>query len=89
MLFVAYSPLTCSINTSYYYTISVMEKFDQILLSILSDLFVNLAAGWFGAVIIISPTLRLFRRANLIILTADITFAIVSLTFAFTLRKLI
>ena len=64
-------------------------KFDPAFLSVFSDLLVNLSAGWFGVIFIISPTIKRAKRANFLILTVDLIFAIVSLLIAFMLRKFI
>ena len=59
---------------------------DSRLLSVLSDLFINLSAGWFG-IIIISPNFmdkKGFRK--FFILISDLTFAIFCLEVAYILR---
>ncbi|OGG15432.1 hypothetical protein A2875_02375 [Candidatus Gottesmanbacteria bacterium RIFCSPHIGHO2_01_FULL_46_14] len=61
---------------------------DQTLwLTLLSELFVNLAAGWFGAAIVLPASIKSFRKLNLWVLTTNVIFAIVSLWVAFQLRK--
>ncbi|KKU29373.1 MAG: hypothetical protein UX80_C0002G0009 [Candidatus Amesbacteria bacterium GW2011_GWA2_47_11b] len=57
------------------------------LYGILSDLFVNLAAGWFGAVFIVSNFFQLGLPANWLVLTIDIVLGILSLVLALRLRK--
>jgi len=56
-------------------------------LTLLSDLFVNLSAGWFGAAVVLPATMKSLQRINLWVLTTNVVFAIVSLWVAFQLRK--
>lgn len=60
---------------------------DTVLLSTISDLLVNLAAGWFGSifVIVIYPQKRMKKKQ--LILTANLGAAILSLVVAYILRK--
>lgn len=60
---------------------------DPVLLAILSDLSVNLTAGWLGAILIVSPFLKRIGKLNLRILTANLLLAIVFLGIAYLLRK--
>lgn len=54
---------------------------------ILSDLFVNLAAGWLGVVVVILPVTRLKRKIDWFGLTMNIVLATVSLVIAYKLRQ--
>ena len=63
-------------------------RIDAVWAQIISDLFVNLAAGWFGVVLILTPRGNLPRKVNLFVLTVDVTAGIVSLVLAFWLRNL-
>lgn len=56
--------------------------------SILSDLFINLSAGWFGVVIIVPNFSEEKGRKKYIVLTADILFGIVCLLLAYLLKLL-
>ncbi|OGM31030.1 hypothetical protein A2630_03105 [Candidatus Woesebacteria bacterium RIFCSPHIGHO2_01_FULL_44_10] len=62
-------------------------RLNLIWATILSELFVNLSAGWFGAAIIV-PIFFEAQKPNLFILTGDIFAGILSLIIAFLLRKL-
>jgi len=55
---------------------------------ILSDLFINLAAGWFGAAFIVPATAKPSRRVSLWFLTSNMVFSTLFLVLAFKLRKL-
>jgi len=55
---------------------------------IFSDLLVNLAAGWFGAVIIVPNFSGINPPFNLLILTGNVLAGILSLVAAFKLRRL-
>ncbi|MEK7090937.1 MAG: hypothetical protein AAB887_00335 [Patescibacteria group bacterium] len=57
------------------------------LYGVLSDLFVNLAAGWFGAVFIVPNFSQLGLPANWLVLTIDIVLGILSLVLALRLKK--
>lgn len=59
----------------------------SIWLLALSDLFINLAAGWFGAALVIPITGRLPKRLNLWLLTYNASFGTLSLLIAVLLRK--
>ena len=63
-------------------------KLDPLLLTISSELFVNLSAGWFGAILIVPNFASRESPYNLAILTGDILAGISSLVVAFRLRKL-
>jgi len=56
--------------------------------SILSDLFVNLSAGWFGAVLIVPNFTKETGYRRLWMLTANGVLGILSLLLAFKLRNL-
>lgn len=61
---------------------------DRLWLLIISDLFVNLAAGWLGAVFIVPVTSKRPIKVKVGLLTTNLMFAIFSLIAAFELRKL-
>lgn len=63
-----------------------MVKLDPVLLLILSDLFVNLSAAWFGAAFIVPISLRR-KKVKLGVLLLNILFAIISLIVAYILRR--
>ncbi|MBM4401930.1 MAG: hypothetical protein FJ044_01675 [Candidatus Cloacimonetes bacterium] len=63
-------------------------KIDADWFAIFSDLLINLAAGWFGAVIIIPNFAGLNRPLNFLILTVDVIFGMFSLVLAFRFKKL-
>lgn len=54
---------------------------------VLSDLFTNLAAGWFGAALIIPITGKLPKKLNLWLLTYNVGFGTLSLLTAVLFRK--
>ena len=59
----------------------------EVWLEIVSDLFVNLAAGWIGAAFIIPITSKLDKQVSLGLLTMNLVIAIVFLVAAFELRS--
>jgi len=63
------------------------RKIDYLWFLVLSDLFVNLSAGWFGAAFIIPVFSDKPISVNLGILTTDIVLGIVFLILAFRLKK--
>lgn len=63
-----------------------MIKLDPLWFIILSELFINLAAGWFGAAIIVPLTSKR-RKTKWWILPMHIGFGIVSLLISYILRK--
>lgn len=64
-----------------------MAKPDQTWLSILSELLVNLAAGWFGAAFIAPNFIASRADYKPLILLADIALGIVCLLIAHHLRN--
>lgn len=66
-----------------------MNNVDPTVFSIASELFINLAAGWLGVVIIVPNFSGERGVRKWLVLTTDIVFAIVCLTLAFVLRKLL
>lgn len=56
-------------------------------LEVVSELCVNLSAGWIGAAVVIPVTSKLDRKINLGVLTMNLTAAIVFLVLAFELRR--
>lgn len=63
-------------------------KADPVLLVILADLFVSLAAGWFGAALIVPNISRGEPPFNFILLTVNLLAGTFSMMVAFRLRKL-
>lgn len=62
-------------------------RLDPIFLIILSDLFVNLAAGWFGSAFILPITSRKKKFAWWVLLM-HIGFGTISLLVSYILRRL-
>lgn len=62
-------------------------RIDAIWLQIISDLCVNLSAGWIGAAVAIPATSKLNKKVNLGVLTVNLALAIVFLIAAFELRS--
>lgn len=54
----------------------------------MADLLINMAAGWFGAVVIFPNFGGLDDARNILLLTEDLAVGIVSMMFAVRLRKL-
>lgn len=61
---------------------------DPVLLVTLSDLLLNLSAGWFGATLIVIPGLK-EAKLNRFLLTINIGSGSLTLLVAYLLRKLI
>ena len=61
---------------------------DSRWLAIISDLFVNLAAGWLAAAMIVSPYSQMRRRVRWWVLTGNILFATISLVVAYIFKIL-
>lgn len=59
---------------------------DAVWLQIISELCVNLSAGWIGAAVVIPVTSKLDRRVNLGLLTMNLVAATLFLVAAFELR---
>ena len=62
-------------------------RIDPVWVQIVSDLFVNLAAGWLGVVLIVAPRAKMSKHIDWLVLTADMVAGIVSLVVAFGLKK--
>lgn len=62
-------------------------RLSPVWLAVFSDLFVNLSAGWIGAVIIVPNFSKEKGNRRRIILTVDILGAIFCLGTAFVLRR--
>jgi len=60
----------------------------SIWFSVISDLFINLAAGWFGAVIVVPITSQQSEKVKLGLLTTNLLLAILSLVIAFKFKEL-
>lgn len=65
-----------------------MTKPDAAWLSVLSELLVNLAAGWFGAAVIVPQTVPAFSQTSTVVLLVNIGFGVFSLVIAYKLRTL-
>ena len=61
---------------------------DPVFLLVVSDLFVNLSAAWFGAAIVVPLSSRQ-TKLNYWLLTGNTTSGILALVIAFALRKLV
>ena len=64
-----------------------MEVISPVLRSIISDLFVNLSAGWVGAIIITPNFSDATGLKKWVVLTGNLIGVIVSLLIAFSLRN--
>ena len=62
-------------------------RIDPILSSVISDLFVNLSAGWLGAVIIVPTFSKRKGLKKLWVLTFNLGASILSLVIAFFIKK--
>lgn len=60
---------------------------DKAWFSIVSDLLINLSAGWFGAVLIVPNFSEKKGIKRVMVLTTDILFATVCLVGAYILRN--
>ncbi len=65
-----------------------MNPVDPTWWTLLSELSVNIAAGWLGAAFIVPVTSKESPTVNLLMLTTDLVFAILFLVLAFQLRKI-
>lgn len=54
----------------------------------LSELFINLSAGWFGTAFIVPLSTKLPKRVNVLLLTINIGLGIFFLIVSFKLKKL-
>lgn len=63
------------------------EFFTPIRFSILSQLFVNLSAGWFGVVLIIPGVARLDRLGDIAWLTKNVLLGILALVVSLKLAE--
>lgn len=62
--------------------------FNSIWPQLISDLFVNLSAGWFGAALVIPTTSKRPGPINITILTIDIVAGILFMIFAYQFKTL-
>jgi hypothetical protein len=62
-------------------------RIDPVWAQIISELCVNLSAGWIGAAVVIPVTSKLDKKINLGLLTMNLAAGIVFLTVAFELRR--
>lgn len=66
-----------------------MKRIDSVALSVISELFVNLSAGWFLAAFVVpNSSEKLSLAARLGLLTVDLILGIVCLVIALRLRRL-
>ena len=65
-----------------------MKRVDTVWLEVISELLINLAAGWFGASFIVPAISEKPITFNLSILTMDIVMGIVFLATSYKLKKL-
>jgi len=65
-----------------------MKKIDPVFLLAVSDLLINLSAGWFATVLILPNLAEIHSLSNWFILTGNILAGIVSLYLGYKLRKL-
>lgn len=63
-------------------------QLNSTLLSVLSDLFVNLSAGWFGAAFIVPVTSKI-SKLKVWLLIINIGFGIMALVISVILRSLL
>lgn len=61
---------------------------NSIWLQLISDLFVNLSAGWFGAALIVPTTSKRSGPINLTILTIDVIAGILFMILAYQFQQL-
>jgi hypothetical protein len=62
---------------------------DKILFSIISDLLINLSAGWFGAILIVPNFSKIRGRSRLWVLLSDFVAAMICLAISYELRRFI
>ena len=62
---------------------------DAYWLSAFSDWLINISAGWFAAAFVIPATGKRSPKVNLVLLTLNTLFAILSLVGAVSLRRLL
>ncbi len=65
-----------------------MNAVDSAWWVLLSELCVNVSAGWLGAAFIVPATSKRPLKINLLLLTTDLLFAILFLVIGFQLRKI-
>lgn len=65
-----------------------MSQFNQVTLQSISDLFINLSAGWFGAAFIIPVSTRKIKSIPFGLLILNLCFAIIFLITAIKLRNI-
>jgi len=63
-----------------------MGRLDPLFVIILSDLFVNLSAGWFGAAFIV-PLVSKRSKLKFRVLFLNLLFGTISLVVAYVLRR--
>lgn len=64
-----------------------MLRLDPLFLTIVSDLFVNLSAGWFGAAFIV-PVASKKPKLKWWVLLLNISFGIISLVNAYLIKNI-
>ena len=61
--------------------------FDKVSLGAISDLLINLSAGWFASVLIVPNFTHIRSSFNILILIADVIWGIVCLVVAIKLKR--
>ena len=64
-----------------------MKNLDKDLYLVISDLFINISAGWFGAAFIVPAFSKEDFTLNIGILTTNLLMGILFLVLAYKLRK--
>lgn len=64
-----------------------MVRVDPVWWATISDLLVNLSAGWFGAIVVLPIVFPFHKKVNVSLLIFDAAVGIVSLLFAVQLRR--
>ncbi len=62
-------------------------RIDPVWFTLLSELFVNLSAGWFGAAFVVPAITEQPLSWDLSVLTIDVCLGMLFLVFAFQFRK--
>ncbi len=63
-----------------------MSNLEQVVLSTISDLFINISAGFFGASIFIPSAVVKTKKISIRLLLYNFTFAIIFILFAIKLK---
>lgn len=62
-------------------------KIDPVFLNVISDLFINLSAGWIGAAVVLPSQLMKQKRKKWWSLSVNIVCAILSIVAAYQLKR--